>query len=365
MARRAGKRRLSVFSLSFLDVMSCGFGAVVLIFLIIHHRADMTASVHDQDKELLSESRKLDYLIERQRETLAELRERLEATRRRIAAASAEVVAKVERREARRSALAELDERTVADIEDIAALRADVEDRDREVKRMQAEEEAQSGTQVYAIKGEGDRQYLTGLFVGGANVLIALDASASMLDSTIVQILRRRNMSPERQRDAPKWRRAQRIVEWLAAQVPIASSFQVMLYNTEAWFPLGDAEWRDSTDPNALDAALNAIEAVPPAGGTSLENMITALRAMRPLPDNVFLITDGLPTQGVDGTRRRVVTGRQRQRIFNDAVDTLPPDVPVNVILLPLEGDLLASASYWVLAAKSGGTYMSPSRDWP
>ena len=27
------RRRLSVFSLAFLDVMSCGFGAVVLIFL--------------------------------------------------------------------------------------------------------------------------------------------------------------------------------------------------------------------------------------------------------------------------------------------------------------------------------------------
>lgn len=363
MAGRAGKRRFSVFSLAFLDVMSCGFGAVVLIFLIIHHRADDTASVYDRD--LLSESRKLDYLIEQEQDTLAELRERLEAARRRIAAASAELIAKAEQRDARRDALAELDERTVAELEDIAALRADVEDRDREVKRLQAEEEAQSGVQVRTIKGEGDRQYLTGLFVGGDNVLIALDASASMLDSTIVQIVRRRNMSPERQREAPKWRRAQRIVEWLAAQVPIASSFQVLLYNTEAWFPLGDGEWRDSTDPDALDTALEALEAVTPAGGTSLENMIDALRAMRPPPDNVFLITDGLPTQGADGTRRRVVTGRQRQRIFNDAVDQLPASVPVNVILLPLEGDLLASASYWVLAARSGGTYMSPSQDWP
>ena len=363
MAGRAGKRRFSVFSLAFLDVMSCGFGAVVLIFLIIHHRADDTASVYDRD--LLSESRKLDYLIEQEQDTLAELRERLEAARRRIAAASAELIAKAEQRDARRDALAELDERTVAELEDIAALRADVEDRDREVKRLQAEEEAQSGVQVRTIKGEGDRQYLTGLFVGGDNVLIALDASASMLDSTIVQIVRRRNMSPERQREAPKWRRAQRIVEWLAAQVPIASSFQVLLYNTEAWFPLGDGEWRDSTDPDALDTALEALDAVTPAGGTSLENMIDALRAMRPPPDNVFLITDGLPTQGADGTRRRVVTGRQRQRIFNDAVDQLPASVPVNVILLPLEGDLLASASYWVLAARSGGTYMSPSQDWP
>ena len=86
---------------------------------------------------------------------------------------------------------------------------------------------------------------------------------------------------------------------------------------------------------------------------------------MRPLPDNVFLITDGLPTQGMKGARRAVVDERQRQRLFADATALLPPQVRVNVILLPLEGDLLASAAYWVFAAKSGGTYMSPSVDWP
>ncbi|NNM01135.1 MAG: hypothetical protein HKO62_10325 [Gammaproteobacteria bacterium] len=35
------RRKLSPFSLSFLDIMSCGFGAVVLLFLIIKHQADV------------------------------------------------------------------------------------------------------------------------------------------------------------------------------------------------------------------------------------------------------------------------------------------------------------------------------------
>ena len=38
MARR--KRGFNVFSLSFLDIMSCGFGAAVLLFLIIKHNVD-------------------------------------------------------------------------------------------------------------------------------------------------------------------------------------------------------------------------------------------------------------------------------------------------------------------------------------
>ena len=34
------RRRISAFSLSFLDIMSCGFGAAVLLFLIIKHNVD-------------------------------------------------------------------------------------------------------------------------------------------------------------------------------------------------------------------------------------------------------------------------------------------------------------------------------------
>ena len=40
MARR--KREFNTFNLSFLDIMSCGFGAVVLVFLIIDHSIEDT-----------------------------------------------------------------------------------------------------------------------------------------------------------------------------------------------------------------------------------------------------------------------------------------------------------------------------------
>ncbi|MGB1885307.1 MAG: VWA domain-containing protein, partial [Gammaproteobacteria bacterium] len=35
------RREFSAFSLSFLDIMSCGFGAVVLLFLIIKHQTEV------------------------------------------------------------------------------------------------------------------------------------------------------------------------------------------------------------------------------------------------------------------------------------------------------------------------------------
>ena len=49
----AKKRPLNIFSLAFLDVMSCGFGAVILIFLIVNHDAQQNQAV--VNKDLLAE----------------------------------------------------------------------------------------------------------------------------------------------------------------------------------------------------------------------------------------------------------------------------------------------------------------------
>ncbi len=50
---------------------------------------------------------------------------------------------------------------------------------------------------------------------------------------------------------------------------------------------------------------------------------------------------------------------------MESAAELLPRGVVLNVILLPMEGDPGASAAYWMLAGRIGGTYTSPFRDWP
>ena len=162
---RTVKRRFTVFSLSFLDVMSCGFGAVVLIFLVINHRID--TETPDVDREALAESRKLDYLIETGQKDLVDLQERVEDTRQRVADARRQLLATVVDRDRRKDDVEDLEARTIAARESVEELKTDVETRERDVRRLQAEEEAQEGSKVRAIEGEGDRQYLTGLFVGG------------------------------------------------------------------------------------------------------------------------------------------------------------------------------------------------------
>jgi hypothetical protein len=59
------------------------------------------------------------------------------------------------------------------------------------------------------------------------------------------------------------------------------------------------------------------------------------------------------------------VDGRERLKLYSDAVSKLPRDMPVNVIMFPMEGDPMAAAAFWNLARSTGGSYLSPSRDWP
>ena len=86
---------------------------------------------------------------------------------------------------------------------------------------------------------------------------------------------------------------------------------------------------------------------------------------LAPLPDNIILITDGLPTQGRKLRTSGNVSGKERAKLFKGAIDELPKGIPVNVILMPLEGDPMAASHFWKLAMETGGSFLSPSSDWP
>ena len=110
---------------------------------------------------------------------------------------------------------------------------------------------------------------------------------------------------------------------------------------------------------------MDGLKAYAPEGGTSLENAITALKDFPEKPDNLFLLTDGLPTQGKAPPGSAMVSGEQRRRNFLSAVAQLPAGIPVNTILFPMEGDPEAAAMFWQFAMMTKGAFIAPSRDWP
>ena len=111
--------------------------------------------------------------------------------------------------------------------------------------------------------------------------------------------------------------------------------------------------------------SVERLRGTPPEGGTSLFNAYAVIRTLFPMPDQVVLVTDGLPTQGKDRGLRKFVSVAQRSRLFEEAQKSLPPKIPVDVILLPMQGDLPAPHMFWTLARATGGNFMMPSADWP
>jgi hypothetical protein len=102
-----------------------------------------------------------------------------------------------------------------------------------------------------------------------------------------------------------------------------------------------------------------------PQKGTSLMNAFQAIKEMKPAPDNIFLLTDSLPTMGAKKPWGKRVSGKKRLRYFNAAVDSLPSRTPVNIILYPMEGDPAAAVAFWKLAKNTRGSFFCPSKDWP
>ncbi len=359
------KRRFSTFNLSFLDIMSCGFGAVVLIFLMIDH----AANVHSEEtnKGLFAEVNLLEEDILVGKEGLVRVRNTIARIDQQVVEAQGLSRRILEEVEQSREELSQSRRDTPSESEQIKKLQADLKSLEEERKRLQAEAKKRSGEKVRRILGEGDRQYLTGLKLGGNRILVLLDVSASMLDHSIVNILRRRNMSDQVKLNSAKWRQATGAVEWLMAQFPVNSWYQIYAFNTQvnAMIPGTEGSWLEIQDTPQLGKALDSMRKMIPANGTSLENTFAAVRRLAPMPDNIILITDGLPTQGERKPRGTTVSGNRRLKLFRQALDELPKGIPVNVILLPLEGDPMAASSYWKLALATGGAFLSPSRDWP
>jgi hypothetical protein len=360
-------RGFETFSLSFLDAMACGFGAVILLFMIIS--ATMTARKNELNKHLSEQADRSRVEVAEGERNLVEIRNQMEDTDRRKVEAQGAARRIIELIEEKKIELADSDADTLSDTEHINKLKADLKQLEEENKRLAAASTDPSdlGTRMRQIQGDGNRQYLTGLKVGGDRILILLDTSASMLGNTIVNIIRRRNMKPAQKIRAPKWQRALRTVEWVTAQFAPRTKFQIVGFNEQSIsvVPEEDGKWLDAADADVLENAIRSTRKVVPAGGTSLHHAFRAVAAMNPKPDNVILIIDSLPTQGESRPRGATVTGKTRLRLFNRSLKELPGGIPVNVILFPMEGDAAASTAFWRLAEQTNGSYMAPSGDWP
>jgi len=357
------RQELQIFTMSFLDCISCGFGATVLVFMLMKHSAPVPdAQAHVLQAQISGAEDKL--LDDRQR--LLVLRSALEDSERAQELASKEAELLRRKVEQARSAMLQEDPGTEDGRARVLILENELKALEAQVQAMRAAAKDDSGDAVREVIGEARRQYLSGLSVEGHHILVLMDTSASMAADTIVEAIRRRNMNDAQRLSSPKWRRSVAALDWIAAQMPADAQFQVYGFNEDAKPAVADSKgkWLPVAGGKQLDAAVNAVRRTVPGGGTSLARAFDVIDTLSPRPDHVYLITDGLPTM-TTGDSSGTVSGKERAKFFDEAVRKLPRGVKVSTILMPMEGDPRAASAYWQLARVTGGSYLNPSLDWP
>ncbi len=360
------RRSVNVFSLSFLDIITCGLGAIILLFVLVN--AKSAAQRDSITSDFRAEVDRMEQEVLEGKKDLIEARNAIEQTETKLVRTEGLSRRIIEILEQKKIELSDRQDDTLATKEHVNKLKADLKSLEEELKRLRAgaKTEDDMGTRLRKFPGHGDRQYLTDLKMGGRRIFILVDASASMLDETVVGVIRRRNLSSKEKIKSAKWQQTIATVNWLTTQLPMTSQFQIYAFNEKA-VPLLEGTqgtWLSAGDVDQLNQAANKIRGVVPQNGTSLLNAIAAIREMKPPPDNIFLLTDGLPTMGSKKPWRKRVSSKKRLSLFSEAIRKIPR-APVNVILYPMEGDPLAADAFWRLAKDTRGSFFSPSKDWP
>jgi len=359
-----GNRQVtSAFGLAFLDVMACGLGAVMLIFMLVKYHVNISEAETDHGN-LDSE--------------IATIRAQQTASERELAERVAEY----------RSLTEEMDDQQTR----MASRAAEEEAKKKKLRQLMAEvgslrkavaELKQSGSAetVPTARATGATQHhLLGIRVEGKRILILIDSSASMTDSRIIDIVKTQVSDDAAKRKAPKWQRTLRAVDWLVERVPEGSQYMVVHYAGKADF-LAGSRWIKSSDVNQTQKTMQALSELVPDGATNLYNVLEFIVRRNIDPTNIYLITDGLPTLGPTpplsilastgcnpvGLSRNTISGSCREALFFGATSPHLSSIRAtfNTILMPLEGDPHAVYAYWKWAASTGGTVASPGAGWP
>jgi hypothetical protein len=361
------RRKLTPTSFSFLDIMFCGFGAVVLLVMILN--GNVLKKREQNSEDLRAELKRVTALEEFAQNYLNQLNKKVitaELQQGKLQLQTNKLEKKVNTVSKKAKQEKTKAQKIKKSITTIQAQTAALENTTR-LLRTKSSHKWNAGKRPVGFSGDGKRQYLTGLKLGGNRTLILLDSSASMLDEIIVNVIRRKLMNPATRKNAPKWQRALRSLHWLIANLRPGKRFQIYQFNTKAQALVAGTQgkWLSTDNTKVLSAALSASRQLAPLGGTSLHQAFEAAKQLSPKPDSIILLTDGLPTQGKYTANFGLVSAGERVTFFEQSIKEIPKGIPVNTLLFPMEGDPSAAGAFWSLAILTRGSFITPSRDWP
>lgn len=332
------RREAQSSALSFIDCICCGFGAVLLLF-ILTAKSQIIQTQEEATQALAAE------------ETLQNAIEIAEAKQK---ALEKDIAALDPQPDANATSVAELaaeQERLAKAIEDQAEALAAI---DTETETV----DAVAGLE----RPSADQSYLSGLRLRGPRAIILLENSGSMLaeDATsALEIIRSGSGST-----AEKWLRAKSAVRAVLAAIPQGTKVAILQMNasTTALSGSPDNPYIDPYDNSALLATLERLDTLEAEGGADLSKALRTISQLKERPSSLLLIGDGLPT--APNPSQRSLSEADRVQLFNAAMTTRL-SYPLNAILFPFEGDPSAAGLFWKLSARTNGITLIPDNDWP
>lgn len=348
-------RRTEVSSLAFLDIMSCGLGAVILVFMLVKQNvADAPAEIDNLKKDI----RILEQARDESQQRLDEISRSLAKENIDVATLRANLATKRADKYEKNTDLAKASTTLDTLKENITKIK--VPQKEDLIKSSQINEE----------------EYLLGLKVEGRKIVILVDTSASMTNEKLIDIIRTKSSSDKTKINAPKWLRTQRVLKWMLARLPKTSDIVVVGFNDSAK-QLGGKGWMGANNVS-IKSILDEAATMVPQGPTNLQKGLDAI--IKFSPTNLYVITDGLPTKGesrftslnpfsscsslIGGAK--TISGECRKRLFRQTIiESGRLNAQVDVVLLPIEGDPEAAYEYWAWTSSQGGIMISPANNWP
>lgn len=353
---RRSPRRPSGFNLSFLDVMSCGLGAIILIFMLVKYQTEQTDVEQNALRAEWEKIKNEADEMEANNDTLAAQIEQLKKN------LDQQIKDAAQSKQTSTAVARELIKRA----KDISAL-----------EKKLAQQKKQNAAEELSPESPVDKtleDHLIGLRVTGSRITILLDSSASMADERLVDIIKiKASTDIAKKKAAPKWRRALAAVKWVIERVPKESEYRVIHYSADADFVV-DKKWIGGDDVDARMKVFEALEALYPHGETNLSVALKLIESAPISPTDMYVITDGLPTKGTLSVlkklkgcgKKNTVSGNCRRELFYAAVQAFSPTrTKINTVLFPIEGDPEAAYAYWLWSAATTGVMISPAGSWP
>ncbi|MBT4757820.1 MAG: VWA domain-containing protein [Opitutae bacterium] len=332
------RREAQSSALSFIDCICCGFGAVLLLF-ILTAKSQIIDSQEEATQSLAAE------------ETLQEAIEEAEAKQKSL-----------------EKDIAALDPQPDANATSVAELAAEQE---RLAKAIEDQAEALASLDtkaetVDAIAGldrpSADQSYLSGLRLRGPRAIILLENSGSMLArdaKSALEIIRNKSGT-----SAKKWLRAKAAVRAVIAAIPKGTKVAILQMNeaTSAVSGSSVSPYIDPYNNSALLTTLERLDKLQASGGADLSNALRTVGQLKERPSSLLLISDGLPS--APNPSHQNLSEANRVQLFKAAMATRP-SYPFNAILFPFAGDPSAAGLYWQLSGRTNGITLIPDNDWP